>query len=238
MSGPIQSLTRAAAVLRLFATGEREFGLSDTASSLGLPKGTVYGILHTLQEEGLVERAPESGRYRLGPELVRLGSSYLRTHELRTRALAWADDLGRATGEAVRVGVPHRSGVLIVHHVLRDDTTRQVLETGTVEPVGESALGTVLDAHSTGVPGTPATPHEAFQVVRERGWACAPDPVQADRVSIAAPIRDRHGATVAAVSVTGAVARVRRSDRTREDLISAVRTCARAISYDLGADHP
>ncbi|WP_030948351.1 IclR family transcriptional regulator [Streptomyces sp. NRRL S-646] len=238
MSGPIQSLTRAAAALRLLATGEREFGLSDTASLLGLPKGTAYGILHTLQQEGLVERDVESGRYRLGPELVRLGSSYLRTHELRTRALAWADDLGRVTGEAVRVGVPHRSGVLIVHHVFRSDTTRQVLETGSVEPVGETALGAVLDAHGAGTPGMPTAPREVLHAVRERGWACAPDPVQDGMVSIAAPIRDRHGVTVAAVSVTGFAACVRKNARAREPLVSAVRTCARAISHDLGADHP
>ncbi|MFH8337462.1 IclR family transcriptional regulator [Streptomyces sp. AM6-12] len=237
MPGPIQSLSRAAAVLRLFATGEGRYGLSETASALGLPKGTVHGILRTLQQEGLVERDTESGAYGLGPELVRLGGTWLRTHELRARALAWADDLARATGEAVRVGMPHPAGVLIVHHVFRRDSTRQVQETGQVVPVVGTALGTVLAAHRPGVSGAAALAPELLQGTRERGWASAPDRVRDGMVCIAAPVHDRHRATVAAVSVSALTARVREYAAVREHLVSAVRSCARAISLDLGADH-
>ncbi|GHI03106.1 IclR family transcriptional regulator [Streptomyces cellostaticus] len=238
MPGPIQSLSRAAAVLRLFATGERQYGLSDTAASLGLAKGTVHGILHTLRQEGLVEHDPESGTYRLGPELVRLGGGCLRTHELRARALAWADDLARATGEAVHVGVPHPSGVLIVHHVFRCDDTRQVLDTGRVVPVEGTALGTVLAAHRPGAVEAAATAPDLLRAAREQGWACTPDPLREGMVSIAAPVRDRHRATVAAVSVTGVAARVGENATVLDHLISSLRTCARAISQDLGANRP
>jgi DNA-binding IclR family transcriptional regulator len=214
MPGPIQSLSRGAALLRLLATGEGRFGLSGIASSLGLPKGTVYGILRTLQQEGLVEQDPVSGKYGLGAELARLGGSYLQTHELRTHALAWADDLARGTGEAVHVGVPHRSGVLIVHHVA-------VLEANAPEPCGSSA-----------------EPGDSPEAVRDRGWACVLDPARDGTASIAVPIRDRRKAAVAAVSVTGSADRVCTDGRVRDALVSAVRTCARSISHSLGdVDH-
>lgn len=141
--------TQAAAVLRLFAIGQCRFGLSDTAACLGLPKGTVHGILHTLRQGGLVEQDPASGKYQLGAELARLGGSYLQRHELRARALPWADDLARTTGEAVHVGVLHGSCVLIIHHVFRPDETKQVLETGTMVSFENTALGVVLDAATT-----------------------------------------------------------------------------------------
>ncbi|MEV7393357.1 MULTISPECIES: IclR family transcriptional regulator [unclassified Streptomyces] len=232
MPGPIQSVSRAAAVLRLLATGERHFGLTDTASSLGLPKGTVYGILRTLQREGLVEQDPASGKYRLGAELARMGGSYLRHHELRAHALVWADDLARATRETVHVGVPHRSGVLIVHHVSRPGAERPVPETGRVMSVERTALGMVLDAHRT------VAPEDTLRTVRDRGWACAPEPACAGMVSVAAPVRDRSRATVAAVSVTGAAGRVCDDGRVRGSVLSAIRSCARALSHGLGADHP
>ena len=57
MARNIQSLERAAAMLRLLAGGERRLGLSDIASSLGLAKGTAHGILRTLQQEGFVNIA-------------------------------------------------------------------------------------------------------------------------------------------------------------------------------------
>ena len=110
MPGPIQSLTRAAAILRLLAGGERRLGLSQVASALGLAKGTAHGILRTLQQEGFVEQDPVSGKYQLGAELLRLGNSYLDVHELRARALVWADDLARSSGESVYIGVLHHRG--------------------------------------------------------------------------------------------------------------------------------
>jgi DNA-binding IclR family transcriptional regulator len=238
MPGPIQSLSRGAALLRLLATGEGRFGLSGIASSLGLPKGTVYGILRTLQQEGLVEQDPVSGKYGLGAELARLGGSYLQTHELRTHALAWADDLARGTGEAVHVGVPHRSGVLIVHHVVRPDNSRQVLETGTVVPCEGTALGAVLEANAPEPCGSSAEPGDSPEAVRDRGWACVLDPARDGTASIAVPIRDRRKAAVAAVSVTGSADRVCTDGRVRDALVSAVRTCARSISHSLGdVDH-
>lgn len=121
MARNIQSLERAAAMLRLLAGGERRLGLSDIASSLGLAKGTAHGILRTLQQEGFVEQDDVSGRYQLGAELLRLGTTYLDVHELRARALVWTDDLARSSGESVHLGVLHQHGVLIVHHVFRPD---------------------------------------------------------------------------------------------------------------------
>src|ERR1043165_5637770 len=83
MARNIQSLERAAAMLRLLAGGERRLGLSEIASALDLAKGTAHGILRTLQAEGFVEQDSASGRYQLGAELLRLGPTYLDVPELR-----------------------------------------------------------------------------------------------------------------------------------------------------------
>ncbi|MDX3235781.1 IclR family transcriptional regulator [Streptomyces sp. ME03-5709C] len=251
MPGPIQSLARAAAILRLLAGGERRLGLSDVASSLGLAKGTAHGILRTLQQEGFVEQDPVSGRYQLGAELLRLGNSYLDVHELRARALVWTDDLARSSGEAVYLGVLHQQGVLIVHHVFRPDDSRQVLEVGAMHPLYSSALGKVLSAfdpvaHSEvaemeRAPLTARTITEdaAFEGVldltRARGWAADLEETWDGVASIAAPVHDRHRMPVGAVAVTGAVERVCADGEIRPHLVAAVRDCARAVSRDLGA---
>src|SRR4051794_5241712 len=162
MARNIQSLERAAAMLRLLAGGERRLGLSDIASSLGLAKGTAHGILRTLQQEGFVEQDPASGRYQLGAELLRLGTTYLDIHELRARALVWTDDLARSGGEAAYLGVLHQQGVLIVHHVFRPDDSRQVLEIGAMQPLHSTALGKVLAAYD------PVAHSDAIEAKRER----------------------------------------------------------------------
>ncbi|WP_055553377.1 IclR family transcriptional regulator [Streptomyces sp. NBRC 110028] len=251
MARNIQSLERAAAMLRLLAGGERRLGLSDIASTLGLAKGTAHGILRTLQQEGFVEQDENSGRYQLGAELLRLGNSYLDVHELRARALVWTDDLARSSGESVYLGVLHQQGVLIVHHVFRPDDSRQVLEVGAMQPLHSTALGKVLSAydpvaHSEAVEGDrkPFTPRtvteaEAFEGVlaltRARGWGSDVEETWEGVASVAAPVHDRRRLPVGAVGIAGAVERVCADGELRSDLIAAVRDCARAVSRDLGA---
>lgn len=251
MAKNIQSLERAAAMLRLLAGGERRLGLSDVASSLGLAKGTAHGILRTLQAEGFVEQDPASGRYQLGAELLRLGNSYLDVHELRARALVWTDDLARSSGESVHLGVLHQQGVLIVHHVFRPDDSRQVLEVGAMQPLHSTALGKVLSAydpvaHSEVVEAerasftprtvTDLTDFEALlDMTRARGWAADVEETWEGVASVAAPIHDRRRMPVGAVAITGAVERVCAGGELRSELVAAVRDCARAVSRDLGA---
>ncbi|WP_328904271.1 IclR family transcriptional regulator [Streptomyces sp. NBC_00441] len=251
MAKNIQSLERAAAMLRLLGGGERRLGLSDIASSLGLAKGTAHGILRTLQHEGFVEQDAASGRYQLGAELLRLGNSYLDVHELRARALVWTDDLARSSGESVHLGVLHQQGVLIVHHVFRPDDSRQVLEVGAMQPLHSTALGKVLAAYDP-VAHTEAmeaerqlfTPRtvtgaEEFEavldVVRARGWGSDVEETWEGVAAVAAPIHDRRRMPVGAIAVTGAVERVCKDGELRPELVAAVRDCARAVSRDLGA---
>ncbi|MGV9880264.1 IclR family transcriptional regulator [Streptomyces sp. NPDC003006] len=251
MARNIQSLERAAAMLRLLAGGERRLGLSEIASALDLAKGTAHGILRTLQAEGFVEQDPASGRYQLGAELLRLGNSYLDVHELRARALVWTDDLARSSGESVHLGVFHQQGVLIVHHVFRPDDSRQVLEVGAMQPLHSTALGKVLSAydpvaHNEAVDAERKTftvhtltdPDDfegVLDLTRARGYAADIEETWEGIASVAAPIHDRRRMPVGAVGVTGAVERICKDGELRPELIAAVRDCARAVSRDLGA---
>ncbi|WP_340562864.1 IclR family transcriptional regulator [Streptomyces sp. GSL17-111] len=251
MARSIQSLERAAAVLRLLAGGERRLGLSDIASTLGLAKGTAHGLLRTLQQEGFVEQDAASGRYQLGAELLRLGNSYLDVHELRARALVWSDDLARSSGEAVYLGVLHHGGVLVVHHVFRPDDSRQVLEIGVMQPLHCTAVGKVLAAYDPVAHAemmdaeresftertltSEAALEECLELVRARGWASDVEETWEGVASLAAPILDRRRLTVGAVGVTGAVERLYRDGELRPELVASVRDCARAVSRDLGA---
>src|ERR1041385_8163140 len=137
----IQSVDRAARILKALAGGPGRLGVSELSARLGLAKGTVHGLLRTLQDHGLVEQHADSDKYQLGPELLKLSSQYLDLSELRSRSLVWSERLAERTQEAVRVGVAHENGVLVVHHVFRPDATLQILEVGSVLPLHATALG-------------------------------------------------------------------------------------------------
>ncbi|MCA2222131.1 IclR family transcriptional regulator [Nonomuraea aurantiaca] len=166
MGETIQSVERAAGILRLLASGPRELGVAELARAMGLPKGTLHGILRTLVHVGFVEQDAATGRYRLGGTLLHLGSSYLDVNVLRTRSLNWADALAGRSRESVWIGTAHEGGVLVVHHVFRPDDSMQVLQVGTLLPAHATALGKVLMAYDPyGDPGAafhaPSAPEPA-----------------------------------------------------------------------------
>lgn len=252
MPGPVQSIERAAAILRLLARGSGRLGVGEIATSLGLAKGTTHGILRTLQGVGFVEQEKASGKYQLGATLLHLGTSYLDVNELRSRAVNWADALASRSGEAVRIGTPLDGKVLVVHHVFRPDDTLQTLDVGTLLPVHATALGKVLLAYDADMAAcaqesrlqeftrrtltTPAALGRAVAEVREQGWAAEVEEATAGQASIAAPIRGYGGFVVGAISIAGVADRVcTAAGVPRPPLVAFVRDAARAISRDLGA---
>jgi DNA-binding IclR family transcriptional regulator len=247
----IQSIERAAAILRLLSGRTRRLGVVDLAGELGLPKGTVHGLLRTLQHVGFVEQDEETGKYQLGAALLHMGSSYLDGNELRTRALNWSDSLAARTHESVRIGTLHEGQVLIVHHVFRPDDSLQTLDVGALLPAHASALGKILLADHPYAAGeliregleafTPATITEPealereLERVRKRGWAADIGELVNGEVSCAAPILDRRGVTVGAMGVSGPPDRLLAARQPRGDLVAFVREAARAVSRELGA---
>jgi DNA-binding IclR family transcriptional regulator len=247
----IQSLERAAAILRALASGPRRLGVSELSERLGLAKGTVHGLLRTLQQEGFVEQDSESGKYQLGAALLHLGNSYLDLNELRGRSLGWADGLASRTGEAVRVGVLHGPGALVIHHVFRPDDSLQILEVGSNLPLHATALGKALLAHHDVVADDllaeplPRLTHrtlvaapalrKALAAARDQGWAAEREEAIIGEAGIAAPIFDRHGTAAGAIGIAGAVERIYGGREPRAALVTQVREAGRAISRELGA---
>src|SRR5919201_1057316 len=143
----IQSVDRAVRILKALAGGPGRLGVSELSSRLGLAKGTVHGLLRTLQDHGLVEQHADSDKYQLGPALLQLSNRFLDLNELRSRSLAWSELLAVRAEESVRVGAPHGDGILVVHHVFRPDATLQILEVGALLPLHATALGKAVLAH-------------------------------------------------------------------------------------------
>src|SRR3954463_2242061 len=142
--GSIQSIDRAARILKALASGPRRLGVTELAQRLELAPPTVHGLLQTLQTHGFVEQDRDSGKYQLGAGLLQLGNSYLDLNELRARSLVHAERLAARADAAVRVGVRHGASVIVVHHVFRPDASLQILEVGAQLPVHASALGKAI----------------------------------------------------------------------------------------------
>jgi len=71
----VPAVDRAARILALIESRAKPMSITELAEHLGASKGAVREILETLRFHGLLERNAESKRYRLGPQLARLGTA-------------------------------------------------------------------------------------------------------------------------------------------------------------------
>jgi DNA-binding IclR family transcriptional regulator len=247
----VQSVERAASMLRLLAVESEPMGLGQIAAALGLAKGTAHGLLRTLHDVGFVEQDPGSGRYRVGAALLHLGSTTLDLNELRSVALNWVDTLAARAEEAAGIAAYRDGRVVVAHHALGDPSVSGTVRTGSELCLHASALGKVLLAFDPGaarsIVGT-TLESLTFRTITERsrllteladvrdaGAASSVEEVAPGVAEIAAPVRDRGGFVVAAVGIDGPVARI--CDgllRPRRELVSEVLSVARSISRVLG----
>jgi DNA-binding IclR family transcriptional regulator len=219
--GSIQSIERAAAVLRLLGSTDRPLGLNELAAALDLPRPTAHGIVRTLRDVGFVDQDADTSRYSLGPALRELGRGGSDRHDLRAAAMNWADALAGSTGLAVHLGVAERHTVRLVHHVFRPDGSAQRIRTGEQWPLHATALGKCLlafapvatprarelDLHRwTGRTCVTVPALEThLATARHRGWASDAGEFAPGTGGAAAPLRTSGGVVVAALGVEGPV---------------------------------
>lgn len=249
----VQSVARAVEILRALANSGRGLGVTEVADRLGVAKPTAYALLKTLQEGQLVSQDHVTGKYRLGPALLEFGNAYLETHELRARAIVWADSLATRANEAVWVGVLSGDHVIVVHHAFRPEGAVQILEVGAALPWHTCALGKAIVAHlppeerSTLLSGSlpvltggtltaPAELSEQLAQVAAVGYALEDGEAAIGDAGIAAPVLDRDG-VVGAIGLVGPVERLLDPAR-RDEYAVAVRETARLLSRELGAGRP
>lgn len=247
----MQSVERAAALLRLLAEEEHPLALGTIADALGLAKGTARGLLLTLLEVGFVEQDRPAGPYRIAPQLFHLGWARLDPNELRSLALNWADALAARSGESVRLATWERDRVVVAHHVFGSGSRRERVVTGTTVPLHASALGKVILAHDPGAARSTVgvelqqltrrtiterrALHRELARVRDAGWAVSVEEDEVGMAAVAAPIRDAGGHVVASVGVQGPVeALCGPGGAPRPRLVELVVSSGRSISGELG----
>ncbi len=247
-----RSVQRVATLLKAFTVTRGSLTLTELGKATGLPESTVYRLLATLQEEGLVERTGEGhGRYRLGLELFRLGSAVLNGRGLGREIFPHVQALADDTGETVNLGVLYGFNVLYVHKIESEKPLRASLTIGSASvPAHCSANGKALLAHVSDDrlgrlmgslplerrgPNT-ITDRDALRRelgwIRERGYSVDDLEFADDIRAVAAPVRDHHGDVVAAIAVAGPATRF--SLKGVHELAPRVISTAGGISAQLG----
>lgn len=244
-----QAVSRAIAVLRAFDDRHPSWGLGELSEYLGLNKTTTHRLLAALESEGLIERATPGGVYRLGPELIALGGSALRSHELRTLARPEMERLAQEVGEAVALEILHDGQTLLLDEVSNRAIAGVPADVGSRLPLHATSTGKLLLAHQPperlaahldqALPQLTAQtitdPLElsaALAQIRQQGYAQSKEEFEVGFVAVAAPIYNHTGAVVAALGIGGPALRM--TEEQLPKLIAALQVAARQLSRTLG----
>jgi DNA-binding IclR family transcriptional regulator len=245
-----QAVLRAIALLKAFTDVQPELGLSELARAAGLNKTTTYRLLTALESEGMVARSPARETYRLGPDMIVLGSRALRGNDLRSASRAELEALAQSTGETATLEILAGGRALILDEVTGQRHLLGATQfVGTRWPLHATSTGKVLlaylsDAQRKAVLRPPLarlTAHTLTRLavlrkelarVREQGYAMAIEEVEVGYVAVGAPVRNHEGNVVAAISLGGPGIRLT-TGRIRE-IASLVMQAAEQISKRLG----
>ena len=246
-----QSLDRGLALLMLIADSPSPgLTLAMCTSELGLSKATTQRMLQTLVHRELLELDQETGRYMLGPTTIRLGASYLRRIDVRSRALPHMRAVVAQTKETAHLGVLRRTEVIYLELVESNVPVRIFSQIGDSVPAYATATGKAILAwlpHQEVLAHLPKrliarTPRtitsverllDELSLTRERGYAVDVMENRQDVHGFAAPIFDHRDEVIAAVAVAAP------DDRITPELKGAMSReivrAAKLISLEMGA---
>lgn len=244
----VASVGRALELLAAFERPPHEFGPSELARSLGMTKNQAFRLLRTLESRRFVERA-DDGAYRVGMRALEVGQLVVRRLDVVRAARPHLEELHARTGETVHLGVLDGHEAVCVDRIESRHLIRLSAEIGRRFPLHVGAVPKVLLAHlpperqeeviALGLPAyTRRTITDAAALrakladIRAKGYAVSDEDLDIGGSAVAAPIHDRSGAVVAAVSVAGPTPRVGRKLHTEHRAL-VVEAAAR-ISASLG----
>ena len=186
--------------------------LAELVERTKLPRATAHRLAQALEVHRLVVRDSQ-GRWRPGPRLGELANSA--PDVLLTAAEPVLTALRDSTGESAQLFLRRADERVCVAAAERAQGLRDTVPVGSVLSMHAGSAAQVLLAWEPPEAYLPLLPRCRFTgktlaEVRRRGWAQSVGEREAGVASVSAPVRDRSGRVIAAISVSGPIERMSR----------------------------
>jgi IclR family transcriptional regulator, acetate operon repressor len=144
---PESATLRAFSLLELIAAADEPPTLEELTRTSGLPKPSVYRILHLLMRGGLVEREISAKRYIVGPRVAGLSLAVQMRSPLRRARHAILSRLVEEIGETVNFTMLDGNEAVYVDRVETSAVVRLHMKIGSRVPLHCTASGKLFLAH-------------------------------------------------------------------------------------------
>lgn len=252
--GYVQSLVRALSIINCLADADEGATLTDIAQLVGLSASTTHRLLTTLEQERYVHFDPERRLWSVGVQAFVAGSAFTKTRNLTAIARPHMRLLMEKTGETINLAREDQGQAVYLAQIECRQMMRAFARPGARVPLHCSSVGKALLAamskselaqilHRNRLPrltgktiGTAAALRQDLGQIRERGYAIDDEEHAIGLRCVAALVFDEHSDALAAISVSGPVARI--AEERVVLLGNLVKQTADAISAGLGGRIP
>jgi len=223
----VRAVERALDILLCF-TDESDLGLTELASRVGLHKSTVHRLLASLEGKGFIIRDPASEKYKLGYRVWELSANLMQSDDMSVVLLPEMERLRDVVGETISLYVRDGQERIRIQAVQSRQAVRRVAPVGARLPLVVGASSKILVAFADkaiqnelleGIVWPEGMSKKAFskqlEHILEAGYATSIEERELGAAAVAAPIYNRTGQVVAALSVSGPANRLT-ADKMRE----------------------
>lgn len=252
--GHSQSLVRGLTILEGLAAAPAGLALSDIAQAAGLAPSTTHRLLQALHKQGFITQDADLGLWKIGVKAFQIGNSFLEARDFVATSRPFLRHLTQQSGETANLGIRDAGMAVFLAQSESPQMMRMITRLGSRAPLHASGVGKALLAwlpdreiehilHSRGLDrvttntlDTPTRLHESLAEIRRQGYACDREEHAIGLNCVAASIHDEQGDPLAAISVSGPVARIPESRLV--ELGGLVSRAARDITAQIGGRLP
>ena len=226
----VTSLQRGLAVLELLAQRPDGATLSEITEHLALPGASVLRLARTLVDLGYLVRDDSSKKYYMTKSFLMLGEPRTATRGLSECAIAAMRRIRQATGETTQLCCLIDVEMVIIEQLISVHPFKYSADLGARCPSYSCAPGKVIIAFLSDnereetlgriqfkrfTPNTIVSKRamrDELAQIREQGFALDREEGMAGIHCVAAPILDRQGFAIAAITIAGPSSRVREDE--------------------------
>jgi len=214
----IQSVDRAAALIKAIADSPHSPTVNELAHLCGLNRSTTWRLLATLDSHGLIDRDPISQRYSLGYAFLRMAAG-VEVDPLVRRGRPVLERLAQETAETANLAVARRFSLVYVDQVdpphvmapnwfgrtvpLHATSTGKAYLAFLPEEEQEAVLPRRLERYTPTTVTDRRKLGEELAAARRDGYAICVGELEESLFGASAPVLSEHGRPVAIVSVWG-----------------------------------
>lgn len=228
-TGGVAAVDRALEILGAFTLERGVLSLAELASKTGFYKSTILRLIETLIRHRVLLRLAD-GRYRIGPEALRLGSIYQRAHRVSDVLLPIMRELAAQCGESVAFHIREGDARICLHRVESSHAIRYDIAEGATLPLEVGAGGRVLSAFA----GSSGGIEEPYETIRRTMYYASFGEREPDTAGLSAPVFGPGQTLAGALTIAGPTSRM--DQRFLSAHVGQLLGAAARATRDLGGD--